>query len=163
LSVFYFIFGVMYTLLISCSPAYTPLISYCFSFYACSSHLILSLLSSSALILLHLVRSHLISYAFLTSNLFWHLCSSAVFSSHPPSSHFMFSHLFSFYLCHSLVLFIYTHFSSYYASFCISFLMFLCNIFSLHLFSSGLWHCVVQWVVTTVLEDVLPLYSLWKC
>jgi hypothetical protein len=147
LSVFSFIFHAVYTLLISCSSAYTPLISYSFSFYTCSSHLILSPLSSFALFLLHLVRSLLISYAFLTSNLFCHLCSSAIFSSHPPSSHF-----FSFYLCPSLVLFIYTHFSSYhYASLCISYVMFLFNIFSLHLFSSGLWRCIVQWVVTTVL------------
>jgi len=109
LSLFSFIFHVMYTLLISFSPAYTPLISYRFSSYACCSHLILSLLSSSALFLLHLVRSLLISYAFLTSNLFYYLCSSAVFSSHPSFSHLMFSHLFSLYLCPSLVLFIYTH------------------------------------------------------
>jgi hypothetical protein len=122
LSVF-FIFRVMCTLLISCSPAYTHLISYHFSYYACSSHLILSLLGSCALFLLHLVRSLLISYAFLTSNIFCHLCSSAVFSSHPSSSHFMFSHLFSSY---------------HYDSLCISYLMFLSNTFSLHLFSSGL-------------------------
>jgi len=109
LSVFSFIFHVMYTLLISCSPAYTPLISYCFSFYASSSHLILSLLSSSALFLLHLVRSLLISYAFLTSNLFCHLCSSAVFLCRPLFSHLMISYLFSLYLCPSLVLFVYTH------------------------------------------------------
>lgn len=108
LSVFSFIFRVMYTFLISCSPAYTPLILYRFSFYARSSHLILSLLSSFALFLLHLVRSLLVSYAFLTSNLFRHLCSSSVFSSHPPTSHVMFSHLFSFYLCPSLVLFMHT-------------------------------------------------------
>jgi hypothetical protein len=83
LSVFSFIYHVMYTLLISSFPVYTPLISYCFSFYACCSHLILSLLSLSALFLLHLVRSLLISYAFLTSNLlFCYLHFSAVFSSH---------------------------------------------------------------------------------
>jgi hypothetical protein len=135
----FFIFHVMCTLLISCSAACTPLISYRFSFYACSSHLILSLLGSCALFLLHFVRSLLISYAFLTSNIFCHLCSSAVFSSHPPSSHFMFSHLFLFYLCLSLVFFIYTLFSSYhYDSLYISYLMFLSNTFSLHLFSSGL-------------------------
>lgn len=125
------IYRVMHTLFISCSPVCTPLMSYYFSFDAYSTHLILSLLSSSALFLLHLVWSVLISYVFLTSNLlFCHLYFSAIFSSYSPSSHFMISHLFSFCLCPCLVvLLIYTHFLSYrYASLCISYLMFLSNV-----------------------------------
>lgn len=137
--VFFSIYCVIHTLLISCSPVYTPLILYHFSFDACSSHLILSLLSSSALLLLHLVKSVLISYVFLTSNLlFCHLYFSAIFSSHPPSAHFIISH----FIC-ALVLLscLYTHISCLIITlFFASHILFLSNV----LFIASLFF----WVVT---------------
>ena len=152
-SVFFSIYHVMHTLLISCSPVCTPLISYRFSFDAYSTHLILSLLSSSALFLLHLVWSVLISYVFLTSNLlFCHLYFSAIFSSYTPYSHFMIYHLFSFYLCPCLVvLLIYAHFSSYhYASLCISFLLG-CDC----VLSSEWYHCFGRCTASVICVQVL--------
>lgn len=108
LSVFSFIFHVMYTLVISCFQAYTPLISYSFSFYACSSHLILSLLSLSALFLLHLVRSLLILYASLTSIsfvIFVLLLSSHLIFPLPISCFLTSSH----FICVLLLSCLYTH------------------------------------------------------
>lgn len=134
------------------------------SFHACSSHL-MSLLSSSvpscfilpSLLFLSLILyiwSHIISPPFLQSLLFYYLpILSHLSVSQLSTSHFITANHFSFYLCPVAVSYT-SHLITYF---------FLSNILFISLFSSGFWQCIIWWVVTSVLEDVLPLWSVWKC